>query len=203
MKTFYERLFTTQLPNYDLLKYCHVSVKYTVYALNIMYLVCFCSISYVFISLLSLYYLWRCISLLQEAAENRCLFCGEIIPEGLQVCPICEQRLSHSENICSSMIGLSPGPLTPKPCSAEHHLFKRSWSKMNKKFSHIQEELHDRLTAVFTEVNPHAARCLYCAHCNQKLLIVSPGTSGEIQAKCPRCKLETLYCISNSNSQSA
>ena len=23
--------------------------------------------------------------------ENRCIFCGEIIPEGRQVCPICEQ----------------------------------------------------------------------------------------------------------------
>ena len=203
MKTFCERLFTTQLPNYDLLKYCHVSVKCTVYGFNIMYLVCFCSISYVFISLLSLYYLWRCISLLQEAVENRCLFCGAIIPEGLQVCPICEQRLGHPENICSSLIGSSLGPPIPKPCPAEHHLFKRSWFKMNKKFPRIQDETHNRLTSVFTEVNPHAAQCLYCAHCNHKLLIISPGTTGEIQAKCPRCKLETLYCISNSHSQSA
>lgn len=23
--------------------------------------------------------------------ENRCVFCGEIIPEGRQVCPMCEQ----------------------------------------------------------------------------------------------------------------
>ena len=29
---------------------------------------------------------------LQVAAENRCVCCGEIIPEGRQVCPNCERR---------------------------------------------------------------------------------------------------------------
>lgn len=24
--------------------------------------------------------------------ENRCVCCGDIIPEGRQICPICEQR---------------------------------------------------------------------------------------------------------------
>ena len=25
--------------------------------------------------------------------ENRCLYCNEIIPEGIQVCPICQESL--------------------------------------------------------------------------------------------------------------
>lgn len=25
--------------------------------------------------------------------ENRCIFCGEIIPEGRMICPICEEKL--------------------------------------------------------------------------------------------------------------
>lgn len=27
--------------------------------------------------------------------DNRCIFCGEIIPEGRQVCPICEKIQSE------------------------------------------------------------------------------------------------------------
>lgn len=28
--------------------------------------------------------------------ENKCVFCGEIIPEGRQVCPNCEKRVTES-----------------------------------------------------------------------------------------------------------
>lgn len=29
---------------------------------------------------------------------NTCIFCGEIIPEGIQVCPMCEHRFSQPES---------------------------------------------------------------------------------------------------------
>ena len=29
--------------------------------------------------------------------DNRCLFCGELVPEGRQVCPICEKRLTRAK----------------------------------------------------------------------------------------------------------
>ena len=28
--------------------------------------------------------------------DNRCIFCGEIIPEGRQVCPTCEKKLTKN-----------------------------------------------------------------------------------------------------------
>lgn len=31
--------------------------------------------------------------------DNRCIFCGEIIPEGRQVCPICEKDLEACRNL--------------------------------------------------------------------------------------------------------
>lgn len=30
---------------------------------------------------------------------NRCVYCGEIIPEGRQVCPNCEQKIGSNEEI--------------------------------------------------------------------------------------------------------
>lgn len=35
---------------------------------------------------------------LEIPADNRCVCCGEIIPEGRQVCPICEGGKSHDNN---------------------------------------------------------------------------------------------------------
>lgn len=40
--------------------------------------------------------------------ENRCVCCGAIIPEGLQVCPICEQKeqkqIKQTEKLCSILV---------------------------------------------------------------------------------------------------
>ena len=30
--------------------------------------------------------------------DNRCIFCGEIIPEGRQVCPMCEKLLTETKS---------------------------------------------------------------------------------------------------------
>ena len=30
--------------------------------------------------------------------EDRCVMCGEIIPEGRQICPLCEQGKTHKTN---------------------------------------------------------------------------------------------------------
>ena len=40
--------------------------------------------------------------------ENRCVCCGTIIPEGLQVCPTCErkeqQQIKQTEKLCSILV---------------------------------------------------------------------------------------------------
>lgn len=33
------------------------------------------------------------------ATENRCVCCGDIIPEGRQICPICETKIIHAEGV--------------------------------------------------------------------------------------------------------
>ena len=34
--------------------------------------------------------------LVDEMSDNRCVYCGEIIPEGRQVCPTCEQQQTEA-----------------------------------------------------------------------------------------------------------
>lgn len=33
-----------------------------------------------------------------EFAEEHCIMCGAVIPEGRQVCPLCEQDQKHAPN---------------------------------------------------------------------------------------------------------
>jgi hypothetical protein len=35
---------------------------------------------------------------LLESLQNRCVCCGEIIPEGRQVCPMCEKKGYKDDN---------------------------------------------------------------------------------------------------------
>ena len=36
--------------------------------------------------------------------NNKCLFCGEIIPEGRQICPICEKRENVQKLVSKSVL---------------------------------------------------------------------------------------------------
>lgn len=36
--------------------------------------------------------------------NNKCLFCGEIIPEGRQICPTCEKREKVQNLVCKSIL---------------------------------------------------------------------------------------------------
>lgn len=52
------------------------------------------------------------------SAEERCLICGTIIPEGRQICPACEAQYSGSERHTSQQgagasFGISVGEFTP------------------------------------------------------------------------------------------
>lgn len=44
--------------------------------------------------------------------ENRCVCCGEVIPEGRQVCPICEARAEAMQDDDSGGYETSPVPET-------------------------------------------------------------------------------------------
>ena len=37
-------------------------------------------------------------------SDNRCIFCGEHIPEGSMVCPICEKRYDGDEKLLKDII---------------------------------------------------------------------------------------------------
>lgn len=37
-------------------------------------------------------------------SDNKCIFCGEIVPEGRQVCPICESKVQEGESLIEKKI---------------------------------------------------------------------------------------------------
>ena len=37
--------------------------------------------------------LWIDLGVIASMTENRCVICGAIVPEGTQVCPICEEEI--------------------------------------------------------------------------------------------------------------
>ena len=37
-------------------------------------------------------------------AENRCVCCGEIIPEGRMVCPMCERRAEQERDLAEELV---------------------------------------------------------------------------------------------------
>lgn len=56
--------------------------------------------------------------------ENRCVICGEIIPEGFMVCPSCgkvEDNPVTPEFICKKLADLLEEPCNFSPCEDELH----------------------------------------------------------------------------------
>ena len=52
--------------------------------------------------------------------EDRCVICGEIVPEGRQVCPLCEKKYGGEDNSDKSSFFLPQKSKTPEQPAAVH-----------------------------------------------------------------------------------
>lgn len=104
--------------------------------------------------------------------DNTCIFCGEIIPEGMTVCPICMSKLGSTDTTEPAQERMSNNEAIYKLAA---HFLGKDWYSYYTNTDDINDEIVDTICKRYRGVDESPGdkwrrrhkRCKFCTHMNE------------------------------------